>query len=35
MSASIDDGFKQKAAIEFLTIEGVGAKEINYRLRNV
>ena len=35
MAACTDDGFKQKAVIEFLTIEGVGAKEICHRLRNV
>ena len=35
MAACTDDGFKQKAVIEFLTIEGVGAKEISVRLRNV
>lgn len=35
MATCTDDGFKQKAVIEFLTIEGVGAKEISDRLRNV
>ena len=34
MAACTDDGFKQKAVTEFLTIEGVGAKEIIDRLRN-
>jgi len=35
MAACTDDVFKQKAVTEFLTIEGVGAKEISVRLRNV
>jgi len=33
MAACTGDGFKQKAVIEFITIEG--AKEISVRLRNV
>ena len=35
MAACTNDDFKQKAVIEFLTIEGVGAKKISERLRNV
>jgi len=35
MASCTDDGFKQKAVIEFLTIEGVAAKNISDRLRTV
>ena len=35
MADYADDGFKQKAVIEFLTKEGVNAKEISKRLINV
>ena len=32
MAAYADDGFKQKAVIEFLTKEGINPKEISDRL---
>ena len=35
MAAFADDNFKQKAVIEFLLKEGIAAKEISDRLRNV
>mgnify|MGYP003402005826 FL=1 len=35
MAAYADDGFKQKAVIEFLTKEGITPKEISDRLKNV
>ena len=35
MADYADDGFKQKAVIEFLTKECVNAKEISKRLINV
>ena len=35
LAACADDSFNKKAVIEFLTLEGVGPKEISERLRNV
>src|SRR6266496_2214118 len=35
MATCTGDDYKQKAVIEFLAIEGIGAKEISDRLRNV
>ena len=35
MAAYSDNNYKQKAAIEFLLKEGIAAREISNRLRNV